>query len=144
MTAYTDTATADAYFEARNIAAWTDASDAQKSAALIRATDYIDATYIFRSVKLTDEQPLENPRYGDTDINPAVIKATLELALIALSADLFANEREVIEEETSVGSISTSVTYASSNADPFPMVTKLLAPISARRGASASSTRLII
>lgn len=142
MNAYTDLTTANAYFADRNITAWADATDEEKSAALIRATDYIDATYIFRSVKLTDEQELQNPRYGETELNPAIIKATLELALIALTTDLFTVTRDVISEETSVGSVSTSVTYSKPVTDPYPMITRLLADISVLRSASASSTRL--
>lgn len=136
---------ADAYFEARQVQLWIEADDAAKAPALIRATDFIDVAYVFKSVRSTDAQALENPRCDEDELNPKLVRATIELALLALTQDLFAvPARDVVQETTSVGRVSTSKTYdASASLDPFEHITRILSPIARRRSASVSSTRLV-
>lgn len=106
---YVAIADADAYHSDRLNAAWTAASTAQKTAALINATAYLDGKYRKRwqGVRISSLQPLEWPRVlaspalssiydGFVTIHetlstvvPEEIKsATCELALRALSSPL--------------------------------------------------------
>lgn len=73
------------------------ATDAQKQAALIRATDYLDERFQFRGRKLNgNEQTTSWPRYDAYDndreavygIPRAVLDATAEYGLRALTATL--------------------------------------------------------
>lgn len=149
---YADVPTAITYFASRNLERWTDALASEQSAALIRATDYLDASYVYRSVKLSETQALECPRYSDGGLDPRVVKACLELALIALDRDLFAvaDDREIASEEV-VGpaGIAEKTTYTRrATDDPYPAITRILNGIATRRGASsgkgAFSTRLVL
>lgn len=111
---YAAVADADTYFTDRGIAAWTGAQ-AVKEAALIRATDYLDARYRYqwKGRKVSYTQALQWPRYGasidgdgsdgfiegfgpisngyiipSNQIHPVIIRAVAELALRALAKDL--------------------------------------------------------
>ncbi|MDF1791447.1 MAG: hypothetical protein P1U88_06020 [Thalassobaculaceae bacterium] len=93
---YADMAEADAYFAARNIGNWADASTAEREAALLRATTYLDGRYSWIGVRADGEQPLGWPRLDAVDaegrfhrgVPLSVRHACAELALIALSQDL--------------------------------------------------------
>jgi len=91
---YAAVADADAYFLARKNAAWIGTNDA-KEAALIQASDYIEARYWGRFVgaQKTATQALSWPRTGagdyDDDEIPAALKnACIEYAVRALTAPL--------------------------------------------------------
>ena len=149
---YVSTATVDAYFVDRGNTAWT-GTTAVKEAAVLRAMDYLEWSYVWKAQRLTDDQPLQWPRTFypiDTwnraiSINvvpPAIIKATCELSLRALAGDLFpdtAGPRVQSESSSIGGAISKSRTYAGgggfSNQKRFPMVDAILA-----RYASGGST----
>ena len=127
-------ADADAYFLDRVNATWAAATDANKQAALIRATDYLVQKYTGRwkgSITATS-QALPWPRMGvvtadgitisSSSIPTAVENATSEMALRALSNEnLFAdigpgsenlkrNKVDVLEKEYFQGA-STQNTY---------------------------------
>lgn len=141
---YVSVADADDYFELRSDL-WTTLDTNAKQKALVRATDFIDTHYIFRSVKLTDDQNLENPRFEQNRLEPRLVKATLEAALIALNFDLFSvdNDENIIESEREgegIGSIK--LVYSShTKKDRFDNITKLLANIATKR--SRNVVRLI-
>ena len=66
--AYADVADGDAYHDGHLYAtAWTGATAASKTAALVMATRLIDAEYQFSGVKTTDSQTLLWPRYRCPD-----------------------------------------------------------------------------
>lgn len=137
--AYADVSAFIAYCEARNLACAT-AGASLISAALIRATDYIDATYIFRSVRLGDDQALQNPRYGDEALAPALVTVTIELAIIALTHDLFAvPARGILSKEVAAGKVSSKTVYdpAQTGSDAFPAISRILRPLATRAGAGA-------
>jgi hypothetical protein len=112
------------------------ASSADKQAAIVRATDYLDGRFSFRGNKLTGpEQATQWPRYEAYDnadyaingIPQAVKDATAEYALRALSAtlnpdpDLSETGRRVQSFSNSVsGAVSESVTYANGGAVELP------------------------
>jgi len=108
---YADVADGDAYHAGHLYAsAWTGATTASKTAALVMATRLIDAEYQFGSVQTTDGQALAWPRYRCPDpdrdatlrvglllaaenwvpedsVPKAVVQATCELARELLIAD---------------------------------------------------------
>ena len=116
-------------------------TDAQKTAALIRATDSIDATYRFTGRKLTTAQALQNPRIvpapassptsafgfvyhgltvdltpseiADTVVNPLVAKATFILAgkLLATATSDALAAREILSQQTTAGPATIITTY---------------------------------
>ena len=96
--AYVSRTEANTYFTDRPNAAWTAATDGAKDAAILKATAYIDATYLFKGVIRIATQALSWPRWGVTDREyrivaadavPQLVKdACCELAAYALAADL--------------------------------------------------------
>ncbi|MFZ4165307.1 DnaT-like ssDNA-binding protein [Brevundimonas sp. NPDC058933] len=134
---YASLAEADAYHAARATTAWTSVTDpAVRTAALIRATDYIDATYRF-SV---------NPVLG-TGLDALIVKATIVMAVYALSDTLAGKaDREIVEEEKEAAGVGKKrVKYAEGQAvDPYPMVTKILAPLTGNSGGGGVSVGKVI
>lgn len=115
---------------------WATATPDQRSAALIRATDYIDATYLFKSVPLSDTQALACPRFTETMISPKLKAATITLAVMALSIKLIAPaERGIAIKKITAGKVATETTYdpvAPASADPYPFLTKMLKGVAIR------------
>lgn len=91
---YVTLAFADAYFTERAVAGWL-GDEATKQAALIRATDYIEARYGYRFIgdAVATDQSLSWPRtsagdYASTEVPIKLQRATCEYGLRALSAAL--------------------------------------------------------
>ena len=143
---YASVSAADAFHTDRANSTWGDAATDEKQVALVKATDYIDASYVFRSVKATDEQALECPRWEEVSVNPNVIKATALLALHMLTDNpnvKVAQDPVVSESSELEGVGSKSVTYDRARSlDPYPFVTKMLAKVASRRAGGASTMRL--
>lgn len=136
-----------AYCQDRELNEMVDATPRTQRRCLIRATDYIDANYVFKSVRRNDDQALECPRFGE-DIIPTKLKsAVIELAVIALTQDLFAlPARGVAAKETQVGKIISKTTYdaaAPTKADPFPLISKMLRALATRRGSGVQIGMMI-
>lgn len=137
--AYADDATASTYCETRGLA-WDEPLETREI-ALIRATDFIDTNYVFRSVRNNLDQGLESPRYGQTGLPQKLVKATIELAVIALTTDIFAlpDTKQITSVTESVAGLSSSTSYQiSTGTDPYPTITRLLSGVATRRGATAS------
>lgn len=115
---YVTVAYADNYATAHGLSAWTGA-DAVKEAALRNATQYIDTTYNFRSAKSYQYQALEFPRQmWDWELDPLMTRlrsATVELAVKALTENLFADVEPSVVTRVTVGPI-TKVTEPRSTA----------------------------
>lgn len=145
--AYAGVAEASAFYAARGEVEWSEYTIQQCEAALIKATDYIDAHYTFKSVRETDQQALEAPRYGDAGIiSPTLKKATILLALHMLTEAYNAKPERLIasEEKTLDGVGSTSTTYADTTpSDPFPLVTATLSRIANRSSGGVGVIRMI-
>ena len=111
----------DAYITLADYKAWADArgynygTDAEVEAAIVIATDYIDASYSFKGDPLDDDQPLQLPTdsVSIADIEKAVAQAVYQQLLGRLTVsleDMSANG--TLEGETSkVGSLSESLQY---------------------------------
>ena len=113
-----DIKTADAFHLARDNADWA-GTDAEKSAAIIRAQDYIATIY--------DLEP-------DTDpLHSALIRATCWLALhFLLTFDPLKEERSVVKSKIAVeGAVTEEFEYGETaqDADRFPFITATLRPI---------------
>ncbi|MDD1452644.1 hypothetical protein NHF48_019705 [Sphingomonas sp. H160509] len=74
---YATLAQAADYHAARLNTAWTDADSATQAAALIRATDYIEAHYPAPGARLSPLQGLQWPSAGATALPAAIVAATL-------------------------------------------------------------------
>jgi len=65
--AYVAVADVDSYASAINYTAWASLNTAQKEAAIIAATTYIDANFMFTGARVKATQALSWPRTGVTD-----------------------------------------------------------------------------
>lgn len=130
---YASLEAADAYQRARKNTPWEeDHEDDEREAALIRATDYLDTTY-----------DLPAPA---GEVHPLIVRATIVLAFYALTDDFFAKEeRGVVEIEEELSGVGKQRTKFDTNAvsDPYPMITRILAPITGTTSSSVSVGRLI-
>jgi hypothetical protein len=148
---YTDVAFADAYFADRANATWAAAVTADKEAALVKATDYIELRFKdrWKGNLAPEATTLSFPRQYFYDrkgelvdftadgIPTDIQKATAEYALRALSADLLpdptvADSGQAIKRTfDKVGPIETEVEYEGGAARPdlirpYPAADKLL------------------
>ena len=138
--AYVSVEFADEYFSARGNQTWAGLGSADKEAAIIKATDYLEAVYWekWQGEKLKANQALAFPRkpFG----MPAKFKsAVCELAIRANEGELMSDVERLTTKEK-VGSIE--VEYAQ-NADPatkYAYVASLLKPF--LKSASAMVMRL--
>lgn len=138
--AYVSVEYADAYFLARGNQTWAGLGSADKEAAIIKATDYLEAAYFdkWRGERLKSGQSLSFPRspFG----MPTKFKsAVCELAIRANAGELMSDIERLTTKEK-VGSIE--VEYAQ-NADPatkYAYVASLLKPF--LKPASAMVMRL--
>lgn len=132
---YAAQADADAYFANRANATWAAASADAKAAALIQATQYLDARYTFKGVRLTDTQALEWPRQQPPitvgvgmwteviarDSNflawpvQRVKDACCEAALRALAGPLYQDQDSAIVLSEKVGEIAVSYAESARN-----------------------------
>lgn len=133
---YATVAEASAYFSDRGILSW--ASVANKEAALVLATDYLDERFNYIGERLNVDQATEWPRYNayDRDDNyvegiPTEVKeAVFEYALLAASQDLNPTPdrddtgRKVQSKSEMVGPISESVTFTSGAVFELPKYPK--------------------
>ncbi len=108
-TSYVSLADADAYWVDRGNATWAAATNADKQIALISATEYLDARYMWSSgVKWSTGQALAWPRGGaydrfgygiDDDVVPEPVKAACcQLAVRALSDDLMDDQSQRLQQ----------------------------------------------
>lgn len=132
---YTDLEFADLYHRVRATAVWFEADKTAREASLVRATDYIDATYKFNC-----------PAAENGAVHPLVKKATIILAANALT-DSFTDKAEaaVIEEEKELAGVGKKRRKYDTKpvSDPYPMVTAVLAPITVRPSGSVQTGKII-
>lgn len=114
---------ADAYLGARNYTDWTDLELEEKVGLLLQAADYITATYTF-----TVDEPETRQEF-----KAAKCYLALQISRSPLSlqhADPVSSREERLE-----GVVTEKTSYAvARNSDPYPLVTKLLRPITAQTG----------
>lgn len=129
---YISVADADAYVSSMiGGPGWAGASEGDKERALRRATQYVDSRYHYKNSKLNPDQALEWPRVGYPWPVKRVLDATCELAVRALSGDLYSDVApdDNIKSET-VGPLTTVYQDAENGGQVrFVIVDDLLAPL---------------
>jgi len=115
---------ANTYHSARSNAAWASASEANRNAAILYATDYINTSFQWRGTGIVeDDQALNLPTEGGYDdqgreitgLPVQVPKATAELALVHLTAKLNATLGPRIVEQKVDGAVSRRFSDRSDN-----------------------------
>jgi hypothetical protein len=136
---YASVAAADAYNADRGYTDWASLNTAEKQVALIRATDYIEATYrsSWKGYKKSQGQALSWPRYGvfvegfavpDDSVPVAVVNSCIEMALKTLTYDqlIIDQQQRVVREKVDV--IETEYAEFSDPAQRYPQVNRMLVP----------------
>jgi hypothetical protein len=126
--AYVSVEFADEYFSARGNQTWAGLDNAAKEAAIIKATDYLEAMYFdkWQGERLKSDQALSFPRspFG----MPAKFKsAVCELAIRANAGELMSDIERLTTKEK-VGSIEVEYTQNADPATKYAYVASLLKP----------------
>ncbi|KQN09968.1 hypothetical protein ASE85_03290 [Sphingobium sp. Leaf26] len=121
----------DTYHNARLNPDWSAAADAVKEAAILRAYDYIERTYLFEA---------------DPDVATilaAIKAATIVLAPFATNSTLTAAAEPmvVMEKGDGLGEIQYSDRPIG---DPYPFITAMLKPVASRNGGGFRSAKVIL
>lgn len=143
--AYISLLDADLYHDARGNDRWKEASIANREAAIIKATDYLDFAYDWEGVRSSATQSLEWPRAGvvsadhmivpGDSIPAAIERACAELALRALDGDLMGDESRggAVTEET-VGPITVKYEQGAIAGTVYRSIDKIVAGLYFGRG----------
>lgn len=116
----------DTFHAERGNSEWAAIEDeAQRSALIVRALDYVEANYA--------------PLIEDAEDDPRFLKSVSLLALrLFQSPDTDSAQPSVKSEKKEMRGMKKEVEYFEpSSLDPFPGVTKLMAPLQVRRTAPA-------
>lgn len=118
---FASVAVADTYVADRGIAGWASLTNTVKEQALIRATDYLEATYrnAWKGFRNSQTQALSWPRYdvfveqflvSNSIVPDVVIRATIEMAIRASTNDTLIpdTERTITREKVDVIEIDYS------------------------------------
>lgn len=137
----------DAYISLADYKDWADArgytygADDVVEAAIVIATDFMDATYTFRGASLSGSQPLQLPtdKVAIVDIEKAIAQAVYLQLLGRLTVDPSTLTTAAITGESKqVGSLATSTSYAEratyTTTYPTTSVDKLLRGLVANGG----------
>lgn len=137
---YVSVADADAYHTLRQNTTWTDlAIAADKEAALVKATDFLDERYggSFKGRRKTDVQALGWPRSevydatGDaiTGVPELVKRATYEAALRAVSGELNPDlDRGGLVKRTKVGDLEVEYADHAPGSTEYRRIDEILRP----------------
>ncbi len=136
---YASVAAADAYNADRGFTDWAALTTSEKQVSLIRATDYLEATYraAWKGYRKTQDQALSWPRYNvfvdgfavpDNVVPTAVVNACIEMALKTLTYDqlIIDQQQRIIREKVDV--IETEYAEFSDPAQRYPQVNRMLVP----------------
>ncbi|NBU29961.1 MAG: hypothetical protein EBS41_00365 [Actinobacteria bacterium] len=136
---FASTAAADAYVAERGVAGWAALLTADKQTALVKATDYLEATYrtSWQGYRVSGTQALSWPRSDVTvdefavaaNIVPvAVINACIEMALRTVAGTTLIEDQGQLVIRERVDVIETEYATFSDPATKYPFVSRLLAP----------------
>jgi len=130
---------ADVYHSDRGDTTWADASESEKTEALILATEYLDVRYYYRwkGFKKTEDQALEWPRtwvydrngwlFASDEIPVRLKEATAEAALKALSETLLPDvTRDDMVRRVTVGPITTEYKQSAPATKQYTKVDRIL------------------
>lgn len=139
---YVAVAEADTYFTNKGITSWT-GTTAVKEAALRKATQYLDATYLWRGKIFSLTQTLGWPRTSIYDREgrdlkesvPVKLKeAAYELALLSLSAELVVSlDNSAYVKSEQVGSLAVTYRDDAPTDRKYPLIDRLLSGLYASK-----------
>ncbi len=135
---YASVAQADSYWSDRGNIAWAALTTTEKQQALIKATDFIEATYrtAWKGYRISSTQALSWPRVDVTvdsfpipsNIVPVpVVSACAELALRSTTAELLADQGQTVKREK-VDVLEVEYQDYSDPTERYPLVNRLLVP----------------
>jgi hypothetical protein len=136
---YASVAAADGYVADRGVSGWASLLTSEKQMALVKATDYIEATYrdAWKGNRVSQTQALSWPRSGayadgfpiDANVVPtAVINACIEMALKAANGEtLIADQGQRVKREK-IDVIEVEYADYSDPAQRYPFVNRMLTP----------------
>lgn len=145
---FASVAAADAYVADRGIAGWASLTTQAKEQALIRATDFLEATYrnAWKGYRNTQTQALSWPRYDawvemflvESDTVPtAVVNATIEMAIkAATDSTLIEDQGRVIVREK-VDVLETEYSEYGPRGTSYTAVARMLSPYTNSSGGGA-------
>ncbi len=151
---YSSVAAADAYAADRGLTAWAALTTSAKQIALIKATDYLEATYYssWKGYKLTEVQALAWPRsdvYVDQFLLPSnlipvpLVKSCVELALRASAGEtLIEDQGRTITKEV-VDVIETEYSEYGPTGTQFVAVSRLLSPYLTSTGGNFAQVSIV-
>lgn len=151
---YASVAQADSYFADRGNADWAALTTTEKEQALIKATDFIEATYrsAWKGGRVTSTQALSWPRVEvsadgfpiPSNIVPLpVTKACAELAIRATAGTLLADQGQQVKREK-VDVLEVEYQDYSDPTERYPAVNRLLLPfLLSSSGSGFASFRVI-
>jgi hypothetical protein len=136
---YASIAAADDYVAERGIANWTALSSSVKQQALIKATDYLEATYrdAWKGDRVTQTQALSWPRISvyvdrfllDANIVPTpVVKACIEMAVRSAAGEVLIVDQGQRVKREKVDVIEIEYQDFSDPAQRYPFVNRMLTP----------------
>lgn len=136
---FASTAAADAYVADRGVAGWAALATADKQAALVKATDYLEASYraSWDGFRVSGTQALSWPRSDvivdefpvAANIVPvAVVNACIEMALRAVAGTTLIEDQGQLVIREKVDVIETEYAPFSDPAVKYPFVSRMLAP----------------
>lgn len=136
---YASVAYADTYWSNRADTVWSAADTADKEAALRKATQYLDATFMWVGVIADTDQALNWPRSGAEDregrdlVNevPVLVKnATVEFAKAALSESILTDvTRDDQIDRVKAGSVEVEFSSGRSFQKTYTLAERMLAPV---------------
>lgn len=135
---YASVAQADSYFADRGNADWAALTTTAKEQALIKATDFLEATYrsAWKGYRVSSTQALSWPRVEVTadsfpipsSIVPLpVVNACAELAIRATTTELLADQGQTVKREK-VDVLEVEYQDFSDPTERYPLVNRLLLP----------------
>lgn len=145
---YASVAEADSYVSLRGVTGWADLTTAEKQSALVKAADYLEATYRsgWQGRRVKSTQALSWPRLDvvvddypvASDTVPSPVKtAAIEMALKAGAGTVLLEDQgqRVIREKVDV--IETEYAEFDDTTEQYVFVSRIVAPYLASGGMSA-------
>lgn len=136
---YASVSAADDYVADRGITGWSSLSTPIKQQSLVKATDYLEATYrdAWKGNRVSETQSLSWPRYNvvvdgfnypSGVVPPQVINACVEMALRAAAGDtLIADQGQKVKREK-IDVIEVEYQDYSDPTQRYPFINRILTP----------------
>lgn len=136
---YASVSAADSYVSDRGIAGWAALTLTVKEQSLVKATDYLEATYrnAWKGNRVSETQSLSWPRYNvvvdgfnyaSNVVPPQVLNACIEMALKASSGEtLIADQSQKVKREK-IDVIEIEYQDYSDPTQRYPFVNRMVTP----------------